>query len=213
MEGPFLRCDPSPSKDHASELEVAALRSQFRRQRLACTAPQRAQAAQAAVRLIEELLLPIGAIDIACYVATGSEFDPAPWVATAHRRAVCLWLPCLDETTRTLHFRPRPDDPARLRLNRHRIAEPMDGPIRQACELDALLLPLVAFDRSGTRLGAGGGYYDRSLAACAADRPLRIGLAFACQEASDLPRRAWDQPLHHIVTEQELITCPQFQHP
>jgi 5-formyltetrahydrofolate cyclo-ligase len=206
-----LRHERSPLQDSASDAQVDALRRHFRRQRLALTAAQREQAARAAVELIEGLLLPSGAVDIACYVATGSEFDPAPWMAAAASRGVRLWLPCLAEREQAMHFRPLPTDPGRMQPNRHQIPEPVDGPLREASNLDALLLPLLAFDRCGTRLGAGGGYYDRTLAKCTADRPWRIGLAFACQEAALLTRRAWDQPLHHIVTEQEVIRCPEIQ--
>jgi 5-formyltetrahydrofolate cyclo-ligase len=203
-----LRRDPSPPQDNASDAQVAELRRQFRRQRLALKPAQREHAAQSAVALIEQLLLPTGVVEIACYVATGSEFDPAPWMAVAARRGVRLWLPCLGDREQALRFRPQPADPTRMRMNRYQIPEPVDGPVRCARELDAMLLPMLAFDRSGTRLGAGGGYYDRTLAACPPDRPLRIGVAFACQEAPTLVRRAWDQPLHYIVTEQEIIKCP-----
>ena len=67
-----------------------------------------------------------------------------------------------------------------------------------------LLVPMLAFDRRGHRLGYGGGYYDRTLA----DQPrLRtIGCAYAAQEVFALPVGPMDVPLHTIVTEREVIT-------
>ena len=64
--------------------------------------------------------------------------------------------------------------------------------------LDLVILPGLGWDRSGTRLGYGGGYYDRSFAHSPA---LRIQLAFALQEQPGLPREAHDLPMHGVVTE------------
>jgi 5-formyltetrahydrofolate cyclo-ligase len=70
-----------------------------------------------------------------------------------------------------------------------------------------LIVPLVAFDRYGGRLGYGGGFYDRTLAALRHAGPvLAIGFAWAAQEAADLPLEATDEPLDLIVTEAEVIT-------
>jgi len=74
-----------------------------------------------------------------------------------------------------------------------------------------LLVPLLAFDRSGTRLGYGGGFYDRTLARLQSARlqndgcPLAVGVAYAGQELSDLPRGPRDRTLDWIVTEGETI--------
>ena len=69
-----------------------------------------------------------------------------------------------------------------------------------------LIVPLVAFDRRGGRLGYGGGFYDRTLQALRAAGPvLAIGFAFAAQEVDDLPLEATDQPLDLIVTERGVI--------
>ncbi|MGV3491142.1 MAG: 5-formyltetrahydrofolate cyclo-ligase [Devosia sp.] len=65
---------------------------------------------------------------------------------------------------------------------------------------DVVLMPLLGFDRRGTRLGYGGGYYDRTLASLA-KRPRLIGFAFALQEIDAIPREAHDIPLDVIVTE------------
>jgi 5-formyltetrahydrofolate cyclo-ligase len=71
-----------------------------------------------------------------------------------------------------------------------------------------LIVPLVAFDRRGGRLGYGGGFYDRTLAELRARGPvLAVGFAFAAQEAEDLPLEVTDQPLDMIVTEAEVISC------
>ena len=69
-----------------------------------------------------------------------------------------------------------------------------------------LIVPLVAFDRAGGRLGYGGGFYDRTLEALRRDGPvLAIGFAFAAQEVDALPQEPTDQRLDRIVTEVEVI--------
>ena len=67
-------------------------------------------------------------------------------------------------------------------------------------EPDVVLMPLLGFDRMGTRLGYGGGYYDRTLAQLS-KKPRLIGLAFAAQELDAIPREAHDIPLDVVVTE------------
>jgi 5-formyltetrahydrofolate cyclo-ligase len=73
-------------------------------------------------------------------------------------------------------------------------------------EPEILIVPLLAFNRTGGRLGYGGGFYDRTLEMLRAKRPtLAIGFAFAGQETDDLPLEPTDQPLDLIVTEQGVI--------
>jgi len=68
-------------------------------------------------------------------------------------------------------------------------------------------VPLVAFSRSGGRLGYGGGFYDRTLERLRARRPtLAVGFAYGAQEDPALPLEPTDQPLDVIVTEAEVIT-------
>lgn len=70
-----------------------------------------------------------------------------------------------------------------------------------------LIVPLLAFDRRGYRLGYGGGFYDRTLEGLRATGPvLAIGFAFAAQEMAEVPTEATDQPLDMIVTEAGIIT-------
>lgn len=72
---------------------------------------------------------------------------------------------------------------------------------------EIVIVPLVAFDRRGGRLGYGGGFYDRTLELLRSQRPtMAIGFAYAAQEDSDLPLEPTDQPLDLIVTEQGIIT-------
>ncbi len=70
-----------------------------------------------------------------------------------------------------------------------------------------VIVPLVAFDRNGGRLGYGGGFYDRTLELLRAAQPtMAIGFAYAAQEDANLPLEPTDQPLDLIVTEQGIIT-------
>jgi 5-formyltetrahydrofolate cyclo-ligase len=106
----------------------------------------------------------------------------------------------------------RYDPDLSLARNRFGIAEPArDAPTVAPRFLDVVLLPVVAFDAAGTRLGSGAGYYDRCFAYRNARQswhaPLLIGVAFACQEVPALARQAWDVPLDAIVTEGGLRRC------
>lgn len=69
-------------------------------------------------------------------------------------------------------------------------------------EPDVLLVPMLAFDRRGYRLGYGGGFYDRTLARLRAMKPVvAVGVAYAAQEVAEVPRGEFDEPLDWILTE------------
>jgi len=75
--------------------------------------------------------------------------------------------------------------------------------VRPVC----LLVPLLAFDRQGARLGYGGGFYDRTLAALRAAGPVvAVGVAYAGQEVDALPAEPHDERLDWVITEKEVIS-------
>lgn len=89
-----------------------------------------------------------------------------------------------------------------LTPNRLRIPEP---PLNiqhlvTLSELDIMLVPLVAFDSQGQRLGMGGGFYDRTLANWPSHGFLPVGLAHDCQQVDALPVAEWDVPLPALIT-------------
>jgi 5-formyltetrahydrofolate cyclo-ligase len=98
---------------------------------------------------------------------------------------------------------------ARLLDNRYGIPEPsIQEQQLPAWAMQVVLMPLVGFDRTGNRLGMGGGFYDRTFAFKRNRihaRPLLIGLAHSVQEVAALPTESWDMPLDLIATEKELL--------
>ena len=84
------------------------------------------------------------------------------------------------------------------------IYEPINGEPLPLSQHDVVLVPLVAFDETGQRLGQGGGFYDRAIAAAGASRPLLIGVAHAFQQVRSVPVEAWDMPLDAVVTEERV---------
>lgn len=93
-------------------------------------------------------------------------------------------------------------------LNRYQILEYASETRLRARQLDVLLMPLVAFDEVGFRLGMGGGYYDKTLAYLKQRRfwkkPIRVGLAFECQKVQRLIPDPWDIPLDYVITEKKI---------
>jgi 5-formyltetrahydrofolate cyclo-ligase len=99
----------------------------------------------------------------------------------------------------------RPGDP--VRSGAMSIAEPLDE--APAVEPDLLFVPLACFDRRGHRIGYGAGYYDRTLAALRAIKPVHaVGVAYGVCEVAAVPYEAHDQTLDAIVTDQETILFP-----
>ncbi|MGX2042006.1 5-formyltetrahydrofolate cyclo-ligase [Methylocaldum sp. MU1018] len=100
--------------------------------------------------------------------------------------------------------------------NRFRIPEPSigDDTVDEPWALDLVLVPLVAFDLCGNRIGMGGGYYDRTFAylkdGSKPRSPILIGLAFECQKWDRIPAEAWDVPLDGVITEEAFYTFTQI---
>ena len=89
------------------------------------------------------------------------------------------------------------------------IPEPVGGEVVALADHDVVLVPVVAFDADGYRVGQGQGFYDRALAALAAARPdpgpVLIGVAHSFQQVDEAPRHPWDVPLDAVVTESALV--------
>ena len=127
---------------------------------------------------------------IAGYWPVRGEIDPRPLLLALGRP---IALPVTGPRGTVLEFRLwRPGD--RMAPGPLGIPEPTGPP----AEPDVLLAPLLAFDASGSRLGYGGGYYDRTIAATGA---LAIGAAHAAQEVAAVPVGPDDRPLAGVVTE------------
>lgn len=143
---------------------------------------------------------------VAAYLAFDGEPDIRFTLTQLHRRGVAVMLPVVpDHDQGELSFHSwNPATP--LRANRFGVAEPRGTESMNVARADVVLLPLVAFDRSGGRLGMGAGWYDRSLAGAGAC-PLRVGVGWSVQEADALPRDDWDVPLHAVATERGWFTC------
>lgn len=139
--------------------------------------------------------VPAAAI-VSSYVPICDEIDPGPLVA-ALPDACALALPRL-EPDGMVFVAHRPGDA--LGCGAFGLREPL-GSKRVAPDL--VLVPLLAFDRRGVRLGWGKGHYDRWLAAH--PQAFAVGLAYAAQECDVLPAEAHDAPLDAILTERETI--------
>ncbi|GAA5525211.1 5-formyltetrahydrofolate cyclo-ligase [Microbulbifer aestuariivivens] len=94
--------------------------------------------------------------------------------------------------------------------NRFQIPEPVHGVSHPPARLDLVLMPLVAFDPSGARLGMGAGFYDRTFwiqRLLPGAGPRLLGIAHQLQCVEFLPTDSWDIPLHGVVTEQHSYHC------
>lgn len=172
----------------------AALRG--RRKAAAMAKPDAAEAL--AGIFLHHVRLTAGAV-VAGYKAVPPELDPAPLMAVLAARGHPLALPCTGPLGMVLVFRRwQPGDP--LVKGALGIEQPL--PAAESVLPQVALVPLLGFDRRGYRLGQGGGYYDRTLAA---GTMLAIGLAYAAQEVEFLPTEPWDRRLDWIVTEREAI--------
>ena len=149
--------------------------------------------------LIAAIALPPGA-PVSGYWPLDDEFDPRPLIEHLHEAGHAIGLPVVIRRGEKLLVR-RWQPGTELVPGNFRVPTP--PPEAPALTPAVVLAPLLAFDAAGYRLGYGGGFYDRTLAALrAAGHVLAIGVGYAAQEVPAVPREPTDQPLDWIVTEE-----------
>lgn len=180
-----------------SEIKAAARKAAFARRKAAFDARVPAPAGH-----LSEVLAGHRGVPLAGYMPIRTEIDPLPAMEEAAAHGP-VGVPVITAAGQPLKF-SRWEPGCALK----------DGPFGAMIpemddffEPEILIVPLVAFDRAGGRLGYGGGFYDRTLEGLRAKRPtLAIGFAFAAQQADSLPLEPTDQPLNMVVTEDEIIS-------
>lgn len=153
-------------------------------------------------RVLEAAPLPAGAV-VAGYWPMRGEIDVLPLLGALSQRGQVTALPAVIGRKDPLVFRRwAPGEPLEEGLYGTRHPAVSAAVVRPVC----LLVPLLAFDRKGIRLGYGGGFYDRTLAALRAVGPVvAVGVAYAGQEVESLPAEPHDERLDWVVTEKEII--------
>ncbi|WP_372396990.1 5-formyltetrahydrofolate cyclo-ligase [Azospirillum sp. HJ39] len=182
-----------------------AARREARARRDAIADPDRAVAATAVRDRIAELArdgqLPRGAAG--GYWPLGSELDARPALLHLGHLGYPVSLPVSGPRGTALAFRDW-DPGGPMTVGRYGIHEPPEG--RALLRPSLLLVPLLAFDRGGHRLGYGAGYYDRTLDGLRDEGAvLAVGVAFAAQEVPAVPVDGHDERLDWIVTERETL--------
>lgn len=180
-----------------------ALRRRIRQRRRTLSGARRHTARRQVARRLRWLSPLWRARSVATYLAVDGEADPAAAAAGALARGQRVYAPVLHGET--LRFARLSEDTP-LRKNRFGILEPGTADCIDPRRLDVVLTPLVAFDDSGTRIGMGGGYYDRCFSFLRQRapwiRPKLIGVAYEFQRLRTVSRNDWDIPLWAAVTEQ-----------
>ncbi len=183
----------------------STLRELMRQRRSLIDASTRAQASWMAATILRERwprLVPIHVAQpcVGLYHQIGAEFSCAGLADMFTADGIACALPRI-EGTRAMSFR-RWKSGDSLEIGAHRI--PCPSAASAVCEPQVLILPALAVDRHGNRLGYGGGYYDSHLASVRA-RPLTIALVFDLQVVDLLPTDSWDQRVDAVLTESRWI--------
>jgi len=198
--------------------ERKQIRQQMREQRRAQSAAQSRDMGWQASRQLQQSRIFRNSQHIALYLANDGEIDPWYIIEAVWRSGKQCYLPVLGlRPGNRLWFIPYKPD-TKLINNRFGIPEPAHPRQQRSLKpqsLDLILMPLVAFDRQGNRLGMGGGFYDRSLAFLqhrhSWRKPRLVGLAYEFQQVDQLPYQSWDVPLDAIVTEQQIYLPDQVK--
>jgi 5-formyltetrahydrofolate cyclo-ligase len=174
----------------------------------AISASERASAAEAVAARSLPVPVKPGAV-VAGYWPIRSEIDPRPWMKRFAEAGAQLALPVVAGRGQPLIMRcfQFGDE---LESGVWGIRVPRAD--ARTVVPDILIVPLAAFDRRGNRIGYGAGYYDATIRRLRSLKPiLAVGLAYAAQEAAEIPVTERDAKLDLVVTEREAIDCREPQ--
>jgi 5-formyltetrahydrofolate cyclo-ligase len=185
----------------------AIIRQQVRRKRARLTAEEKVHAARWAIHHLKRNAAFRRSRTVACYLPANNEIDCTELIDAIWAMNKSCYLPVLAPTGGNHLWFASFDPDTVLISNRYGIFEPQTR--HRACinprAIDLILMPLVAFDPNGNRIGMGGGYYDRTLAFLLSRnhwrKPRLFGMAYACQQVDSIPDNPWDVPMDGIVTE------------
>ncbi|WP_374764068.1 5-formyltetrahydrofolate cyclo-ligase [Yunchengibacter salinarum] len=188
-----------PFDNPAPTLDKSALRAHARKMRAGARALLGTSAAEQAADHGARLLTGSGGT-VALYWPMGDELDPRFLIQKLERAGIELSLPAVVERGAPLRFRRwAPGDP----LEQGSLGTSHPAPDAPEVIPDTLVVPLLAFDETCHRLGYGGGYYDRTLAAHPHVRA--FGYAYGAQLVDHLPVEPHDMPLHGVITEAGVV--------
>jgi 5-formyltetrahydrofolate cyclo-ligase len=180
----------------------ATLRREALARRDALSADVRAAAAQAIAARPFPIAVPPAAI-VSGFMPMKSEINPLPLMRKLADAGAGLALPVVAGKGKPLTMRAYTFGES-LASGVWGIREP--GPDARQVDPDILLVPLLAFDRRGHRIGYGAGYYDMTIADLRARKTvLAVGIAFAAQEIAEVPTTPRDVRLDLVLTEREVI--------
>ena len=181
--------------DTASQKKTLRTTARVRRAELAAAMPDHAARLAAHADALDILAGTI----VSGFLAMPGEVDPGPLMARLAAKGATLAVPRVAAKAAPLVFH-RWTPETRLVVSSFGVSEP--DPATPIVEPNVLLVPLLAFDPAGYRLGYGGGFYDRTLGALRANGPIRaIGVAYAGQEVENLPHDDFDERLDMVLTE------------
>lgn len=190
-------------------MTIPNLRAMIRQQRRQLCATERSILSRQITTQLIQLACFSRSQHIALYWPFDGEVETQGIIQHSWAHNKCCYLPVIDPELKQFTFYPYLQN-TYLQINRYGIMEPPPSRGIAVQNLDLILLPLVAFDANGHRLGTGGGYYDRSLSLLKQPsplvKPLLIGLAYEFQRVEALQPQPWDINLDRIITEQNLYT-------
>jgi 5-formyltetrahydrofolate cyclo-ligase len=177
-----------------------AQRAELTAKRLVIPRDDRVRWNGAVTAQLERALPAPGRLRIGFYWPFRGEYDPRALARSLRDRGAHLCLPVVVERARPLAFREWWPG-MRMAPGVWNIPVPAEG---DWVVPETLLVPLLGFDGSGYRLGYGGGYYDRTLAAMPS-KPLTIGIGYELLWLETIHPRPHDVPMDLIVTEQQAV--------
>jgi 5-formyltetrahydrofolate cyclo-ligase len=200
---------PLPSADFFEQKR--ALRTDMRARREALSADERQRRAEAACARL--LGLPeVGIVEgkaVAGYIAVRGELDPAVALSGLAVRGATIVLPRVVRAGSKLDFL-RVDPGAELRPGAYGIPEPGSSVLHVVpAALDLVIVPGLAFDAAGRRVGSGGGYYDHTFTTARPVTQRLVGFAYDFQIIERCPSEAHDIPVDIVVTESRVLRRPR----
>ena len=183
--------------------EKDKIRMALRHKRRTLSATDRLKKQQAILALLTALPVYRQAKSIACYWATQEEVPTDQLIYQIWQDGKLAYLPVIQDHNHMAFYSYQHNDS--LKRNKFNIAEPITEqrqPVAKT-QLDMIVVPLVAFDSCGNRLGMGRGYYDRYLQDTSA---VTLGFAYDLQYLDYLPAEPWDVRLDCVVTESQVYT-------